>query len=815
MRWDISGRAPFALAIMIIAAAPLSAGSPTAAGGPAPHFSATRSAAPDPTADLDGVVTDSAGGVPLAGAEVLLTRENAIVARTTTDRLGHFHLHNLAAQSYQLEVRLIGFHPIRQALDLTQGHDISVTFRLTPASIELSAIEVASTPVVVDTRTGNQVFKQDEFQGSPTLTTSQIVQQAIVGAARAPTGEVHIRGQHGEYSYYVDGIPVPAGISGSLNELFDPSIVSQINFQTGAWDAEYGGKNAAIINVTTRIPSGGLHASASGYGGNLGANGQTITASGNSGRFGLFFAGTRTVTDLRHEPVQAVVDTNNAGQITNVRSIQNFNNYGEDYYTFGKLAYSPTDHDVINLDANWSSTSRQIPFDSAAGIINDHQRDINAFVNLGWQHRVTGGAHPGSEFFAGAFYRHGSLRYTPGKNDQPSFFFAPDTTTAYNISESRGFDIVGVKLDYLLRLREELSFKFGTLASLVRGNENFQSFDSSGTPGPSSLSNLDGSDVGFYAQAQIAPSEQWELRAGMRYDVHRYPLSPTVDTSVSQLSPRIRLSYFPSPATSIWAYYGRQFIPTNTEDLRNITNSVQGNVTSPTLPELDDFFELGLTHRFPVGIVTKLAAYSKFSNPGIDDTQVPGTAITTNINVSHIRVTGIEGVVEVRPRGPLTGFLNLAINHAHNFGATTGGFFTVTPPAQPYDADHDQRLSAVAGLTYGSRGLLLTVTGIYGSGLTNGVTPNTPGRPGYDSTRTPTGPLGASLFDFNKEFKVPPSFIMNASVGYTFVANGVVFRPQFFVDNMFDLKYELKGQFFSGTQFGKPRTFQLRMNVSI
>jgi hypothetical protein len=795
MRFASSVRALSALAILILSTA------------------AWRSAGP--TGDLDGFVTDSTTGVPLAGAEVLLNRDGQLVARASTDRLGHFHIHNLPAVAYQLEVRMIGFHPITRGVTLTEGGEASVTVRLNPATLELTAISVGATPVVVDTRTGDQVFKQDEFQGSPTMTTSQIVQQAIAGAARAPTGEVHIRGQHAEYSYYVDGIPVPAGISGSLNELFDPSIVNQINFQTGAWDAEYGGKNAAVINVTTRIPSGGFHANVSGYGGNYATNGQTLTMGGSAGKWGLFFAGTRSVTDMRREPVQIVADTNSRGQVTNVRSIQNFNNHGDDYYTFGKVAYSPTDHDVVNLDANWSRTGREIPFDSAAGVINDHQRDVNAFVNLGWLHRVTGGAHPGSELFMGGFYRHGSLTYVPGVNDTPTFFFAPDTTTAYNISEARAFDIYGVKLDYLLRLREELSFKFGALGSIVRGNENFQSTDSAGNPGPSSLSNLNGSDFGVYAQTQIAPTEQWELRAGLRYDVHRYPLSPTVDTSVAQLSPRIRLSYFPNPATSIWAYYGRQFIPTNTEDLRNITNSAQGNVTSPTVPEIDDFFELGLTHRFPVGIVTKLSAYSKRSNPGIDDTQVPGTAITTNINVSHIRVTGIEGVLEIRPRGPLTGFLNVALNHAHNFGATYGGFFAINPPTQPYDADHDQRLSIVGGVTYGSGGLLATVTGIYGSGLTNGVTPNTPGRPGYDSTLAATGPLGASLFDFNKEFKVAPSFIVNASVGYTFTQSGVVFRPQFYVDNLFDLKYELKGLFFSGTQIGKPRTIQVRMSVGI
>ena len=56
-------------------------------------------------------------------------------------------------------------------------------------------------------RTGNQVFKQNDFHGAPTITTSQIIQQSIAGAARAPTGEVHIRGQHAEYTYYIDGVP--------------------------------------------------------------------------------------------------------------------------------------------------------------------------------------------------------------------------------------------------------------------------------------------------------------------------------------------------------------------------------------------------------------------------------------------------------------------------------------------------------------------------------------------------------------------------------------------------------------------------------
>src|SRR5207244_9261722 len=149
--------------------------------------------------------------------------------------------------------------------------DVAADFKLVSAPLSIEAIEVvAAAPVAVDTRTGDETFKADQFHGAPTVTTSQIIQQSIAGAVRAPTGEVHIRGQHAEYSYYVDGVPVPAGISGSVNELFDPQVVNSINFQTGGWDAEYGNKNTAIINVTTKIPAGGFHLAASGSAGSFG-----------------------------------------------------------------------------------------------------------------------------------------------------------------------------------------------------------------------------------------------------------------------------------------------------------------------------------------------------------------------------------------------------------------------------------------------------------------------------------------------------------------------------------------------------------------
>jgi carboxypeptidase family protein/TonB-dependent receptor-like protein len=751
--------------------------------------------------DIGGAVADSATGTPLPGGEVRILRGQSLVASAITDPFGRYVVHNLPAGSYRVEVRFLGYRADTLAITVGATEGLSrADFRLVPLPINLSAVEVTSAvPLAVDTRSGNQIFKQNDYHGAPTNTTSQILQQAIAGSARAPTGEVHIRGQHAEYTYFVDGLPVASGISGSLNELFDPQVVNQIDFQTGGWDAEYGNKNAAIVNVNTRIPTGGFHLDASSYGGwfnddstrgGFNSNGQSLNLSTNAGKWGFFFSGSRQVSDMRREPV--VFDTAN-------HRVENFHNDGTDLFGFAKVQYVPTDRDVVNLEVNRSRTRFAVPFDSVEGIIDDHQQDVNGFVNLGWRRRLGGEAALGreseSELFLGTFFRDGSLTYTPGLTDDATFTF-PGDTAHYIIAEDRSFHAVGVKADYTLRPHHGLELKGGLLASSTGGHEIFSSETKSGQPGPASSSGLNGSDVGVYLQTAIAPSDRWELRTGVRFDNHNAPFAG----NQNQVSPRVKLSFFPDPANTFWAYYGRLFLPTNVEDLRAITSTAQGGVTAaPTVPERDHFFEVGYVHRFPFGVVTKLSAYEKRSTPGIDDATVPGTAIVTSVNIAQVHITGIEGVLEVRPPGRVSGYVNLALNHAWGAHPVTGGFFPADSSPGNFDLDHDQRLSGVASLVYSDRGLYLSATGIYGSGLTNGNAP--------DAT------YGTGLFEFNRHTHVDPNFILNASAGYAFAMGAVVVRPQLYVDNVLDHQYLLKGAFFSGAAVGRPRSIQLRVNI--
>jgi hypothetical protein len=362
---------------------------------------------------ITGVVRDSASGAPIAGAVVSLS--TGAVART--DTAGHYVLPAPGPGAYVVQARRLGYAAATRSVVLEgQAPVAQVDFRLVTVASTLRAVTVTGgAPVAIDPRTGDQSFEQHDYHGAPTTTTSQIIQQSIAGAARAPTGEVHIRGQHAEYTYYVDGVPVPQSIGGTLNELFDPAIVDRIGFQTGGWDAEYGNKNIAVVNVTTRIPTGGLHTQLSAYTGSFNSDGQTALVTTNSGPFGVLLSASRTETSMRREPLEA-----------NAQGVPlNFHNAGQDQYGFAKLEYTPSTGDVVTLDVNASRTHAGIPYDSSFGVLNDHQTDVNGFVNLGWQH----GAH----VFTALYLRRSTLDYIPGASDVPRFTFYPDTTDRYTV----------------------------------------------------------------------------------------------------------------------------------------------------------------------------------------------------------------------------------------------------------------------------------------------------------------------------------------------------------------------------------------------
>ena len=131
----------------------------------------------------------------------------------------------------------------------------------------------------------------------------------------------------------------------------------------------------------------------------------------------------------------------------------------------------------------------------------------------------------------------------------------------------------------------------------------------------------------------------------MRYDAHNAPFAGTR----VQVSPRIRLNFYPSPSTTIYAYYGRLFMPTNVEDLRAITSVAQGGTvdTADASRARQLLRGRGSSSASLRASPRKLSGVPQGTRPGIDDNTVPGSAIVTSVNIEQVKITGIESVHRV------------------------------------------------------------------------------------------------------------------------------------------------------------------------
>ncbi len=763
-------------------------------------------------------VNDADGNVPIELARVALSIDGRYIANTVTNPAGQARFRDIKAGAYRITAWFVGYDTFVDSITVDKDHS---TYKITLHSLGTTEKEV----VVVGQRdpsssninpvTANQVFESETFHAPPTARMTNVIQENLMGAARAPTGEVHIRGQHGEFTYYVDGIPVPLGVFGGLNEIVDPKVIDRITFITGGFPAEYGGQMSAIIDLNNRVPTGTFHLDASTYVGSyltfngttpfspgtlgrsassgdtlgsrvgpfraLNSNGQDLSLSDHIGNLGFFLSGSRQETDRRIDPPTPDI----------------FNDHGFDYFLYGKFDYVLSDNEYLTANLNIGKTNTQVPYDSVEAIAKDVQQTSNSFQNVSYFRALNSEIDRESNLFIGGFAREGELIYTPGSIDPPNFEFAGDTVHKYLLSEDRTFTTIGMRTTFDKRLAHELMYKIGLNFSSTSGKEDFTSKDSVQNPGPTDLTNFKGSDFGVFGEVDYHPMEWTLFELGARYDQHIAPDIPLQH----QISPRIRWNFLIDDNNTAYLYYGKLFMPTNIEGLRTIALNVS-NTLVPTLPERDNFYEAVYTHGFDFGLRSKMAYFYKDATPGVDDETVGGSAIKTPVNIQEVKTQGIElGFTYNLPETPFSGFLNGALTHAYGTGLISGGFLNFDTDGNGTDLDHDQRLSITTGLNYQPQDWFYNLVGIYGSGLANG---------------NPDAVYKNGLFDFNTSAHTTPSWIFNVSVGHTIhLQGGSSLEPSLYVTNLLDHDHLIKGTYFSGASWEEPRNVVFRLSYHI
>lgn len=71
------------------------------------------------------------------------------------------------------------------------------------------------------------------------------------GVAEDSAGQAHVRGEHSEIAYVIDGVPLPDTLSGRQGSIVVQSTIQTLEMITGGFAPEFGGQTAAVLNITT------------------------------------------------------------------------------------------------------------------------------------------------------------------------------------------------------------------------------------------------------------------------------------------------------------------------------------------------------------------------------------------------------------------------------------------------------------------------------------------------------------------------------------------------------------------------------------
>ena len=419
------------------------------------------------------------------------------------------------------------------------------------------------------------VLGRQVARGSPTTTSSQVIQQSVAGAVtRAhrrgahprPARRVHVLRRRRAGAQRRLGQPERAvrSVHRELDQLPDRRLGRGVRQQERRHhrrrDAHPHGR---LSHQRLRLRRLVRH------------DGQSLSASANAGKMGILRL--RLAAVHRHAARAGDASTPSRSSRTTSTTTARTSTAS------ARSQYNPSPSDVLNLEGNWSRTNFQVPFDSTGGATAGRQPDRRQRVpepRLAAPVRRRGGCDrprdAGRRVLRRAVLplRQPSV-HARASQDRPQFIFYPGHDALQPSREPRLHDD-GAEARLLVSAERQVRVQDGRPdARRPRATRTSSRRRRRARFGPASNSGLNGNDFGVYAQTVWSPSEHFELRTGVRYDdAHaRRSRAPA-----SQLSPRVRLNFFLDPANTFYLYYGRLFIPTNVEDLRAITSVAQAGV---------------------------------------------------------------------------------------------------------------------------------------------------------------------------------------------------------------------------------------------
>jgi hypothetical protein len=246
---------------------------------------------------ITGTVTDALGR-PLAGAGLELQNSaGRIVAKAESDARGHFTFSNVAPAVYSIIASKATFKTATAIVSVTgQGAKPLVLALQSQAALSMAVVaqrlNIARNSLSPET--GGSVYRfsekalQDLPQGNNTA-LNQVILQAP-GVVQDSYGQLHVRGDHANLQYRINGVQLPEGITG-FGQVLTPRFAQNISLLTGALPAQFGLRTAGIIDVQTKeglLDNGG---DVEFYGGQRSTIQPSFEYGGSKGNFNYFVTG--------------------------------------------------------------------------------------------------------------------------------------------------------------------------------------------------------------------------------------------------------------------------------------------------------------------------------------------------------------------------------------------------------------------------------------------------------------------------------------------------------------------------------------------
>ena len=209
------------------------------------------------TGIISGFVTDSSSGESLIGANVFLQENGQGMA---TDINGYYIIQEIIPGNYTIMVSYIGFDVSRQLLSIMEDQSVKINIALVEQVVELTEVEV--TAEKFQRRNNIQPSKINlsprMMKAAPALAEPDLFRtiQALPGVlmtSEYSTGLVIRGGNTDQNLIMLDGITVynPSHLGGVFSN-FIVDGVKEAELIKGAYNAEYGGRLSAVLNVISR-----------------------------------------------------------------------------------------------------------------------------------------------------------------------------------------------------------------------------------------------------------------------------------------------------------------------------------------------------------------------------------------------------------------------------------------------------------------------------------------------------------------------------------------------------------------------------------